>query len=1321
MDFQTNMEPAIRLPSSLATSLGRGHSRSPSRSPTRSRFTDELLGNLSPATTLEALNSVNASGALKASIEAASPVQRAFGIRAAVASKCINDWVCEIQSWPWPAGGGSQGFACPDVKEAGFCGQSLGGVSQDESDRDTRTEAEKETHWGSLPVTDVLKYDARLDVIASEMEELHVEELKSRVLETHLSSRSSPPSASGLRITSGSPSSGVSYNRIDDFTAIVTATVLQALPKLAKLYQLMNTWTTRITILRETPSLLALMAEVEIALKSSRELLDISAASQTNVSSAPNKQSIRETFAQLHRSLQIKVTKLGKRLDSMLDSLAGRPDTLPEAWLDRMEAIETDYGEWVVERDRMIAEAELRVSIAQRVQNMPEGKVIDLVSAMSMENHETMFVSARSVAGLKVDEDSPEEEADKARSMAESNSKERDTSVREPHADGEVRPTDNLQLSDGCSDSRGISSTGREFGALSAQPETANEEDLIEIVGNSQDSTQPGHDLSTSCMPTSSRADVLATMAKVSPKSHHYDNKDDEDFIGAESNLSGEPVHSSHLLDMSAPASLPFPEPTSNITDSSAVAQVSERALGYYPPPTSAATDEPTIAENAELSLTRATEQIYGGIAVEETVNTPSTELHILAKPDLEPSNRQASSQVRLSPRTIPRFGSGFANSLRRSSPALRTPAGPLDDPFRDDPLVSHKRGTTTTADQNRNVLGGEIVGANTRTDSANLMILNNDLNLVECGRTLEEAQREFDRNNSSSRIVSFASSISGYASSDPSPQILKAEPAEYFKPVLSPIRSTAADSPMPSPAKDMSCKYLDSPTLPTSPYIPQTLSSSRSPIGLDHQTEAIETTMFMVDSPTLPQFAQLHIQSGNNGLNLQDNGLVPGHVDSRSAPTFATIGNEAADCTSELHDFDFREKNPITVSQGIVRDQTSNLTSTESPLARCHRITCLPEDNAFLSPVPGLDSVVEEAPLLSNVPVTSGANMTSPINGSDTQLQQQISEILSSLPAARITLASSINTSPVQVKKRNYAHSTGYRSLMSPRAATPTPSFTLAPAPISARAPRQRSTPSKPETKLYHLSRSTGEAPVKLLVRLVGEHGERVMVRVGGGWADLGEYLREYATHHGGRASDASAGRVEIQDLPRRNISGSSISAAYPGMTYSRPAERSSPISRPDSSLALGRHEAGALNIRKTRRDSPTGTAFNTPPSKAFATLGMETSSPPSAQSRSSSAMSWRSDNNSRGGPSGRHEPFVQTEGELGLAGPRIRKAEMSKEKMDWVENMKEKVRVASAEKERKGKLEEFGRLGKVGATKRLFRRSGSGRDSAAGDHTGL
>jgi hypothetical protein len=67
-----------------------------------------------------------------------------------------------------------------------------------------------------------------------------VEEIKRQVLDTHFSPRSRPSSSS-----SNAPMASslfASYTKMEDFTAIVTATVLQSLPNLSRLMRLMDVW-----------------------------------------------------------------------------------------------------------------------------------------------------------------------------------------------------------------------------------------------------------------------------------------------------------------------------------------------------------------------------------------------------------------------------------------------------------------------------------------------------------------------------------------------------------------------------------------------------------------------------------------------------------------------------------------------------------------------------------------------------------------------------------------------------------------------------------------------------------------------------------------------------------------------------------------------------------------------------------------------------------------------------------------------------------------------------------------------------------------------
>lgn len=61
-------------------------------------------------------------------------------------------------------------------------------------------------------------------------------------------------------------------------------------------------------------------------------------------------------------------------------------------------------------------------------------------------------------------------------------------------------------------------------------------------------------------------------------------------------------------------------------------------------------------------------------------------------------------------------------------------------------------------------------------------------------------------------------------------------------------------------------------------------------------------------------------------------------------------------------------------------------------------------------------------------------------------------------------------------------------------------------------------------------------------------------------------------------------------------------------------------------------------------------------------------------------------------------------------MAGPKAKKVAISERDQEWVESMKEKVRLASAEKEKKEARDRdrksFGEMDKIGGTKRLFRK---------------
>ena len=241
-------------------------------------------------------------------------------------------------------------------------------------------------------------------------------------------------------------------------------------------------------------------------------------------------------------------------------------------------------------------------------------------------------------------------------------------------------------------------------------------------------------------------------------------------------------------------------------------------------------------------------------------------------------------------------------------------------------------------------------------------------------------------------------------------------------------------------------------------------------------------------------------------------------------------------------------------------------------------------------------------------------------------QLEARISSILTSIPA-HIRLTSGPEPDAPEVTHVNPFSGPKAPAARQPaarlnRALTSTPTMTLAPA--QPKTPKSRSQNGEPEIKLYHLHQAGKDVPIKLFVRLVGENGERVMVRIGGGWADLGEYLKEYATHHGRRA--VSDSRFDIQGLPSSPLA-SQISPS------SRPVTPSS-----GASSAIGFKRQQAVSGQFERPHTPVS----------------------DPQIRPASRSSWTEEDS----PS------------LGLAGPKTKKVDISPRKQAWVEEMLDQAR---------------------------------------------
>lgn len=1056
---------ASRLAPPLLHPRSSSRTRSPTRSSSRShRLSDDLLSDLTPATTLQALTSPT--GKLKASIEAASPADRAFAIRATLASKKVQEWLEELSNWPWPNTGGSAGFEAPALSKR----IKLTPPQSSDKTEQQHEEGPEPQYCGSLSLEQVARYEYRLEEIGEGMDDLKVEEIKRQVLDTHFSGNSRLSSSPSIDM----PSFLASYTVMDDFTAIVTATVLQALPNLAKLTRLMDIWGIRLSVLRRVPSLLLGLDDAEMALNSGWQAIKIPGAT-TTAGQTGNTVLSRQTFEVMKNVLQAKVTILGRDLDYMLDILEGRMDTLPDSWLDRMESLERDYGEWVVSADRKITDGELAAIAPPRMakKDMPQGGDAEAPVGADGKN---------------------------ANEMEE---------VQTPKA------------------------------------ETAREGSRVATETDKTPYEQEANGIST---------EIISPSLNTQP------------IVQA---ISGEPT--------------------------------------YTP-------------------LTRST------------------------------SVRSASR--------IPKFGHTFANALRRTISNEESPKMQSLDSLATYPRTSLRPSS---------------------------MILNKFPNPP----LMSPARSELARFRSSSSPLIGQERLSvDHSLKDGS--VLGAPPSSIALAQQLGISSASHDS-------------LDSGNLKAPAHLPNIhfhLSTNSSTIASsDGASESIQSIdpegmeFDLLDAQNEARRPSIIVDSIHNNETRSDvsDDSLSDRCKSKMTPEVASslVDPDSDDASTVTF-----EDSPLPPGKWSHDLQQYDKTPPGSPPGAPRRSVRRPPQLLESPDFSHLISTPEDS-FLQSIPA-------SPVNSSsDDQMQQQISSLLQSIPA-HIRLRSEPEEKPnpkgIRPPKTRRSVTPSMPAVRSQSSIgslrTPTPSFTLAPAYAKTSTPRQRAQNGHPEIKVYHLSCSSGEKPIKLFVRLVGENGERVMVRVGGGWADLGEYLKEYASHHGRRAP-VDTDKVEVQDLPSRISSGGSTirdnGRTTPGSGRTTPGPRSASAMGVRPSTAVDRPKS-SLGIRKTRK-STFSTSDGVPPLPAtpFAEVqrGREgNNTPPSAASRSSSRLDWNEEDAS-----------------LGLAGPRGKQKELDQKDLEWVEGMKEKVMMASAEKEKEkrkgGHRQSLGEMDKVGATKRLFRQT--------------
>ncbi|KAL8846496.1 MAG: hypothetical protein Q9221_008420 [Calogaya cf. arnoldii] len=329
----------------------RAPSPSPSRSPHKrqaptTKIVDPLLSNLSPSSTLEALQAAPTDlppqDAFQESIAAASLSERSFAIRAATAGKRLKDWYEELQQWQWQ---------CPQ--------NPFESPSTPTSAHPNNGASVAQEYWGSLLAQTVLQYEDRINEIRDAMTALELDDLKMHVRDAHTAS---------------------SHHPMDDFTAIVTTTVLQALPLIYRLEALLGTWECRLTVLRASPGFITTM--------------DHARQDMVAAWSICNEETTAQSLQEMKASLESQIRDLGHRLDHMLDTLEGRQDTIPDRWIDGMEQLEADFGDWTVEAEKAIVDLNMNLEDESRRQHELTIKVprTETLSCVQRPNGETTYL-----------------------------------------------------------------------------------------------------------------------------------------------------------------------------------------------------------------------------------------------------------------------------------------------------------------------------------------------------------------------------------------------------------------------------------------------------------------------------------------------------------------------------------------------------------------------------------------------------------------------------------------------------------------------------------------------------------------------------------------------------------------------------------------------------------------------------------------------------------------------------------------------------------------------------------------------------------------
>lgn len=1315
------------------------HSRSLSRSSSHHHYThardfDPILRSLSPTKTLRAFSEfgyLTTNDTLHVSLQSSTSAQRTLGAKAAQTCLDVRSWVRELEDWEWPGT-----FDTPE---------SINMTSQDDSDAPA--------YWGSLPAATVQDYEQRADEIIHQLDDIDVEELKDFVLSAH---HEAGTGSASIEDSMSAIGAATDLRKLDDFTAIITATILQALPYLSRLNRLLDVWTIRLFILHQAPSFLEALAQANEDLDRAWAVIGVTSARE--VDNQMHLNFSRGSMIEQQSIIERRVNSLGRKLDRFLDDLEGRSETVPDSWIEKMEMLEQQYADWTVRAERKILENDLRKNRWSRTAS----------PAIAQANAEVQYNLV----------DGGQRPADRQISTGRGLL---DAPILPPSRSSYSNPTTPIDTPPFASQT--ISPT------RSYDPATTSMLDLARDDSQTIPSGQTDPIVDINSIHSSATSRKSSRAQRHVPIILPYDGGDGQEY--PTEGITGDLVSRT-----ATPASDTQPVPTPPSSETPAAAFAKKRAMftgdlertqalqratkspvrpfehasnafarlfksEALSPGSSRSSSRSDVERNRSGSNKTENGVIWGGRTPPSPKRSPrrktadgsprdaqngqSRDLDGVAKaadtdappvPTLPPKSPRRSLQSPMKQRVQRPVPSSTSHDQSKTEPFPTFDFGdnwpltpPEATPEHEYPVEAQTARFQAQTQHEHDGPGLASPKKPLESDSFHRMFIDSLPGTPGEGSG-SPMLRDSPSHDRPSDFIDAPRAQSPYSQTGiptMSPSMLDSSPASIQQ-----AHFDAREAPVSTPSNDQKPDHIDLPNVGSS--LPVPLSSAEAPLtpssvasdAYSPEIQDARVSYFQIASPPLSRTASAATISptSHRPMSTQTNsqlriGTPPKEEDfigeheiiddsqprkaSRISLEVKSIDLTRRKSSSSAVDLDVQppadrpssptSRNPPTIHEERPRSPVSPLANSPGRHQLRHRTSDLsivsdqasltPDQgglNAFMGKRRGLGTRSNESPLHARPNKKPEAD----------SFDRHVSEVLQRLPSTIRFRTGATTPQPRNGEARSFS---GPRpkpnSRLSSRAAG---SLTLAPAEPSPN--RRTPAANEPEVKLYHLTQAGREEPIKLFVRLVGE-GERVMVRVGGGWADLADYLRQYAEHHGSRTV---SGEVDVKEVSTPPLVGGS-GGIHPALRR----KASGPLSA----------EANRAKAYSPSPPMPTLEHFGSPEKENADPLTLtRTTTPnrPPVPPRSPSRPSTSDSNRPGSRPGSKHSWSEISMAGPGGSGKKI--ADLPEQKARWVEGMVERVQQASAEKNGNGQKQQkpFAELGKVGGTRRvIFNRSPS------------